>query len=279
MRPTNLCFLVLCFVVPHLSAQSPSVVLPWGLGDSELGVYRDGDYLKGPAFFDVAPDGAVWVADAYKERVARYSLQGKYLGEVLLPEVSPRMTAFRVVEDGSVVVSNDQTLSRWTARGDALGRRGLGLILPEGYWFTSNRSSIVLQDESGWFSQEWDREFASMTRFALASAGGSRAALKDGSAIRMAFWKDQATVFGWKAAVDADAMLVRTKGEGTVWSLVRDGQRFFWSVDAKGALVGRIAVPATPGAPGLFALLPDGDLLWGQWSEQGLVLNTSTWRL
>lgn len=70
------------------------MVLPWGQAQNQLGVYRDGDYLRGPAFFDFAPDGTLWVADAYKERVAWYSPEGRFLGEVALPEVSPRMTPF-----------------------------------------------------------------------------------------------------------------------------------------------------------------------------------------
>jgi hypothetical protein len=226
----KLWFLVLTLTAGAVSAQP--LQLPYGTAAQQLGVYRDGDYLRGPQSTSLASDGTLWIADSYKARAAHFSRQGVYLGETALSGVSPRQVFFQRRAAGFVTV-NDQTITVWGDDGTAVNQWTLGLALPDAVWATETGVFALFSDASGSFCMQWLA--SGTTKSALRLAGQNVAAIQDGRAW-MTRWKDQKTIFGWTAPVTDDARLLAWTADGrSVWvrrTVAGEGQ--LWWVNPKG---------------------------------------------
>jgi len=252
------------------------VHIPFGKEASKLGVFRDGDYTKGPGFVEVDAAGQLWVADSYKERVAHFDVQGKFLDEVPLAGVSPRQFFFRHLSDGRFVTGNDQRLDLWSPKGELLSRTPLGLSLPDQIWATSTGLFAQLTTPGSSFVWKWYDYSPEPQRESLHLPQGDVAAFNDGR-YWLPHWIDQKSVFHWKAAVFAGARLLAWTKEGSsVWVEKREGQGTAWWVDPQGNLVksGPVHFPNSQAQGTAVSAAPDLTLVVSWWSEDELLIQT-----
>jgi hypothetical protein len=259
-----------------------NVSLPWGKAESQLGLYQDGDYLRGPVFFSLDEKGTFYIADAYKARVAVFDTSRHFMEAVPLPAISPRTTFFTRTEDGSFAVCNDQQLSRWSAQGTQIGRSDLGLALPLGYYATAQSFIVWLGQGDGEACWVYSRDLSQKNSISMKTPHGAIAALKDDSGrFWLPRWKEQLALYRWQAALSSEARLTGWTPEGnSVWATAAAaGTTISW-VDAKGGKVKEesLPMPTTAEKKTCFAFGPGLSLYWAFWNAQGFNIQTEAQR-
>jgi len=106
--------------------------LPYGDARGELGNgLAIGEQLGPEAPVIVDEFGRWWVADNYKNRVARYSSSGTFLDEIILPARAP-LSGLRLLGDGRVVASSTMgriaVIDESTAVYSTIGKENLTLL-------------------------------------------------------------------------------------------------------------------------------------------------------
>lgn len=254
----------------------PRILLPWGKADSQLGLYKDGTYLRGPEFFCLDEKGNCYVADAYKERVAVYDAAGRFLSQLAIGAVSPRTTYFKRAGDGSFVICNDMEISRWSAKGERIGGSSLGLGLPKACFATDSMAAAWLQVEDGEACRVFSRDFGEESVLALKRGDRLEAAFQDASG---RYWFPhfayQRAFYRWETGFSGEAVLFDMKKDGSsIWLEVGPSGAELSFLEASGRLGSHARLPLAPDANRLpaFAIGADGSIYYGLCEERGFII-------
>jgi len=272
-------FALSLFVVlaPSLLAANP-ITLPFGPAEAQLGVYTDGDYLRGPR--GLAWDGRAWlVADGYKGRVAWYDETGRFLKLLDLEAITPRTTGFCVTGDASMVTFNDQSITRWTAQGVKIGFVSLGLDLPEHVGADTVQAFAVFSEPGGSSALAWNRDFSEAHRYSLGGGNRTKAALPDG---QNRYWlidgADQSQVYHWKAALPPGSFLGGSTPEGGSLWVQKTGVGFrLWWVSARGELISQRVI-SDIGVDPVWGVTPLLEFVWGKSTTEGFIVDRVSYR-
>jgi len=264
---------LICLTLATTFVGATPLTLPFGPADTQLGVYTDGDYLRGPR--GLAWDGQAWlVADGYKGRVAWFDGKGRFLKALPLDGISPRTTGFFWNDDRSLVTSNDQSLTRWSERGASLGSVGLGLALPDRLGAGSSQAYAVFADDTGTSTLVWNRDFSQVHRFSMANGARTQAAFQDAS---KRYWlmdgAAHAKTFRWKADLPPGSFWAGAADEGTSLWIQKEPDNFrLWWVSIKGEIQRQTDVPGIGPDP-VFGVTTALDFVWGKTTTQGFIVD------
>jgi len=262
---------VLILTMTHLGATP--LTLPFGAADPQLGVYADGDYLRGPR--GLAWDGQAWlVADGYKARAAWYDGKGRFMKSVPLDGISPRTVGFLWNEDRTLVTFNDQSLSRWSEQGTSLGSVGLGLALPDLVGAESSQAYAVFSENSGGSTLVWNRDFSQAHRYSLTTGARVQAALQDS---RNRYWlidgQTQAKTFHWKASLPAGSFWAGARADGlSLWIEKAPNEFHLRWISSAGELEYETVV-IDIGPDPVWGVDPQLAFVWGKTTTQGFMVD------
>jgi hypothetical protein len=77
--------------------------IPFGKGEQRLGFRHYPESVDSlPSSFQIAADGTLWIADRYKDRLAHFARDGRYLGAIAQTQPLARIRDF-VISDGTMI--------------------------------------------------------------------------------------------------------------------------------------------------------------------------------
>jgi hypothetical protein len=261
-------------IIPAFQASAQGkLLLSWGAKDSQLGLYKDGDYLRGPSFFALDEKGSIYVADAYKERVAIFDAAGTYLRAVAIPAVSPRTSFFARTADGSFVIGNDMELSRWSTSGERLGGASIGLDTPKAVYASSGMAAIWPSASEADACRCFDRSLGTERLLSLRRGDRQVAAFRDeGGRYWLPDYAEQRALYRWSAELPASAALIDWKSNGeSLWRAEEGNASAYYRLDPSGVIVAKNALPHQAGARDrrVIAISPALGIFYGMCTIEG----------
>lgn len=226
------------------------LLLPWGPSTTQLGLYQDGDYLRGPAYFALDESGAIYVADAYKERIAVFDTAGRYIKSVAIPAVSPRTSFFERTADGSFVIVNDMEISRWSASGERLGGASIGLDSPKAVYASSGMTAIWPSASESEACLCFDRFLGAKSLLSLRRGGRQVAAFRDEYGVYwLPTYAEQSAFYRWRTELPPSSALVAWKNEGSsLWHAEEGNASAYYRLDPSGLITAKSGMPHQAGA-------------------------------
>jgi hypothetical protein len=248
-------------------------IISFGPGHTQIGIETGEEEHWKPLFFSIDGDGIIHIPDFYKNRIARFSKDGQFIGAEHCPEgISPRMNYFSIMPEGGYVTFDGGTL--YCLNNDASLRWkhdfGIGMV-PGGIYISASRVFLSFSSHPGQDGRSVVFDSGSprpIGRFGLIRENGNIALVQSSNGKVFSFGIANMSLIPGnnnKYVSDINSCLVHISGDGkSIWSNQRQTSQTLTLFDTNGILKnkGTIVFPAGRDGTGFWTYIDDNLVIY-----------------